>query len=242
MNRAQLIASRALWRRRWIYRQRKVDIVRSQAKSGEGDATKGVVTAEEAQQIKKWEGLRDEAKLMVARRDDQLGGSKPKMITAAGLGLGFQYVFGTKGSVFRGAGHYTAGHRSANAEALKAEMRNDHAFHKSKGWGGLSYEAMVADDGTIGFGNPIDRKSAAVASNNTGMVNICCPGTTGHRMTDAQKRSVRWLLDNWHTSKVPKAHRLPKPAKNLTWRGHKEFPGQSTACPGDMLSQYKEIW
>ncbi len=167
---------------------------------------------------------------------------KPRLITAAQLGLSFQDVFGPKGEVTRGAGHYTAGRRVPNAKELAVEMRSDHRFHKDKGWGGLSYEAMVADDGTIGFGNPMRRKSAAVASNNTGMVSICCPGTTGDRMTAAQKKSVRWLMDNWHTAAVPATHRLPKPARSFAWKGHRFYPGQSTACPGVMVEDYKEIW
>lgn len=167
---------------------------------------------------------------------------KPRIITASQLGLRFQYVFGAKGSVYRGAGHYTAGRRVAGVTQLAAEMRSDHAYHASKGWGGLSYEAMIADDGTIGLGNPMARKAAAVASNNTGMVGICCPGTTGNRMTARQRASVKWLLDNWHTTAVPKAHRLPVRADRLDWRGHREFPSQSTACPGDMLGQYHELF
>jgi hypothetical protein len=170
-----------------------------------------------------------------------LGGA-PKMLTAAGIGLTFQFVFGQKGTVFRGAGHYTAGHRVADAAALAAEMRSDHNFHKGKGWGGLSYEVMVADDGTLGFGNPVTRKSAAVASNNTGLVNICCPGTTGDRMTPQQKASVRWLMDNWHTAAVPAAHRLPLPARSIGWKGHRFYPGNLTACPGVMDQDYKEVW
>jgi hypothetical protein len=170
------------------------------------------------------------------------GGAKPKFITAAQVGLSFQNVFGSKGVVFRGAGHYTAGRRVPNATELVKEMRSDHAFHKSEGWGGLAYEAMVADDGTIGFGNPMSRKGAAVASTNTGMVNICCPGTTGDRMTPAQKASVRWLMDNWHTKAIPSVHRLPQPARQLGWKGHRFYPGQSTACPGVMIDDYKEIW
>jgi hypothetical protein len=194
-------------------------------------------------------GRRTEAQKTLGRKriahmratGDGLAG-KPKMITAAQLGLTFQFVFGQKGTVFRGAGHYTAGRRAANATELAAEMRADHRFHKDKGWGGLSYEAMVADDGTIGFGNPMTRKSAAVASTNTGMVNICCPGTTGDRMTAAQKASVRWLMKNWHTTAVPAAHRLPLPARSIGWKGHSSYPGQSTACPGVMNEDYKEIW
>ncbi len=170
------------------------------------------------------------------------GGTKPAFLTAAQIGLSFQNVFGPKGVVFRGAGHYTAGRRVPNATELAKEMRSDHNFHKGKGWGGLAYEAMVADDGTIGFGNPMSRKSAAVMANNTGMVSICCPGTTGDRMTPQQKASVRWLMDNWHTSAVPLVHRLPKPAREFGWNGHKFYPGQSTACPGVMIEDYREIW
>jgi hypothetical protein len=166
----------------------------------------------------------------------------PKFITAAQLGLAFQDVFGPKGAVTRGAGHYTAEQRVAGAHALMAEMRKDHAYHKGKGWGGLSYEAMVADDGTIGFGNPMYRKSAAVALNNTGMVNICCPGSTGDRMTPKQKASVRWLMDHWHTTAVPSPHRLPKPARSFGWNGHRFYPQQSTDCPGVMVDDYREIW
>jgi hypothetical protein len=170
------------------------------------------------------------------------GGTKPAFITAAQIGLSFQNVFGPKGAVTRGAGHYTAGRRVPNATELAKEMRSDHTFHKGKGWGGLAYEAMVADDGTIGFGNPMTRKSAAVMANNTGMVSICCPGTTGDRMTAAQKASVRWLMDNWHTAAVPLVHRLPRPAREFGWNGHKFYPGQSTDCPGVMIEDYREIW
>jgi hypothetical protein len=169
-------------------------------------------------------------------------GGKPKMVTAAQIGLSFQNLWGAKGTVFRGAGHYTAGRRVANKDELIAEMRADHKFHIGKGWGGLAYEAMVADDGTIGFGNPMTRKGTAVEETNTGMVNICCPGTTGDRMTPPQQASVRWLMDNWHTTAVPSAHRLPVKARSIGWRGHRFYPNQSTDCPGAMIKDFKEIW
>jgi hypothetical protein len=70
-------ASLALWKRRLAYRQKKVDYYRGQAKTGKGAATKGVVTADEAQLIHKWEKLRDEAKAMVARREAQLERDAP---------------------------------------------------------------------------------------------------------------------------------------------------------------------
>lgn len=172
----------------------------------------------------------------------RLAPKRPRIITARQLGLRFQYIWGGKGTVYRGAGHYTAGRRVANATELAAEVRSIHAYHAGKGWGGASYEAIIADDGTIALVNPIDRRSAAVAGQNTGMVGICCPATTGDRMTAAQKASVRWLLDNWHTRKVPAAHRLPKSARQLEWRPHNRWPSQATACPGVLASDYYELW
>jgi hypothetical protein len=241
MSRTALRASLRLWRAREAFR-----------KSRHEEAQKALDRAREqdihprqplVDRRDKWSKLLEEARGMVERRERQLRDlSAPPMITAAQLGLDFQWVFGGKGPISRGAWHYTAGHRSSNRTELAAEMRADHRYHKSQGWGGLSYEAMVADDGTIGFGNPMGRKSAAVAGTNTGMVNICCPGTTGNNLTEAQERSVRWLKHNWHTSKVPKAHRLPRPASSFGWKGHKEYAGQSTACPDKMLDDYKRAW
>lgn len=247
MTKAELKKSLDYWLHELDIARYWLNDARKDAVSGKGAATPGVVTADEAARIKKWQRRVEHCENMIARRRNQLSNAtgkvaKPKIITAEAIGLTFQNVFGTKGTIFRGAGHYTAGHRVANATQLIAEARSDHRFHKSKGWGGLSYEVMVADDGTVLLGNPIWRKSAAVALNNTGMVNICCPGTTGDNIAQKQRDSIEWLFDNWHTSAIPAAHRLPKDAGKLTWKGHKEWPQQSTACPGDMLDDYHRIW
>jgi N-acetylmuramoyl-L-alanine amidase len=185
-------------------------------------------------------GLRRIAQMRAERQQSE----RPRIITAAQIGLKFQYIWGAKGTIYRGAGHYTAGHRADGAQELVALVRQYHSQHINQGWGGLSYEALVADDGTIVLANPPGRKSAAVAMNNTGMVNVCCPGTTGHRMTAEQRESVEWLLANWHTDAVPRAHRMPRRvrAADIDWRGHRQHPGQSTACPGDMQIDYTRIF
>ena len=231
MSTAWLKTSLALWRRRLTYRRAKHRQYH----------TPGSYRPEAARVrlAVKWHKLEDEAAQMVARREHQLAQrSGPRIITAAQLGLRFQYLWGSKGYVTRGAWHYTAGPRAPGATRLIELVRTYHRMHG----GGLAYEAVIADDGTIALINPMNRKGAAVASSNTGMVNICCPGTTGDRLTEAQERSVRWLRDNWHTRSVPSAHRLPRGARALDWRGHREHPGQSTACPGAMLTDYKECW
>ncbi len=169
------------------------------------------------------------------------GTAKPKIVTAAQLGLGFQWLWGGKGGVQRGTGHYDAGPVCETEGELIARARSIHAYHSSIGWGGASYEALISGR-TIVLLNPVGRKSAAVAGMNTGTTNICVPGTTGDRMDPVTAETVRWYLENAHTRAIPAAHRLPWPAKSVTWRGHKEWPGQSTSCPGDYLPTYKELF
>jgi hypothetical protein len=191
-----------------------------------------------------WIKKEREAESMVARRRQQIlerGLWRPPIFTSAQLGLKFQNIWGTKGTPKKLAGHYSAGHRAKDMVALKREMITDHAYHASKGWGGCSYEAMVADDGTLGLGNPIWRMSAAVAGQNSNLVSVMCPGTTGDRMTEAQIRTVIWYFRNAHTTAIPKPYRSSVKLSDLLLRGHNQFPLQSTACPGVMQQDYDEI-
>lgn len=172
------------------------------------------------------------------RARDQLR-RKPRIITSAQLGLRFQYLWGQKGTPFRGADHYTADSRAQTGDALVEKVKVYHRLHG----GGVAYEALFADDGTIVLGNPADRKGAAVAGQNSGMWNISHPGTTGDLIAPAALRSMRWYLAHAHTTQIPAAYRSPVDLRRagFDWRGHREHPGQSTACPGDMLPQYKEL-
>lgn len=188
-----------------------------------------------------WIAYERKAEEMIDRRRKQLEAAgkawRPPIIRLPDAT--FEYVFGAKGGAHRSAGHYTAGRRCKDASELLHEARLDHAFHKSRGWGGLSYEWMVADDGTLLLGNPTDRKGAAVAGQNTGMVNVCMPATTGDRPTPAQQRTLRWLVANAHTSALPKRHRSPVDLRTVPMKGHKDYPGQSTACPGLFIDLYR---
>jgi hypothetical protein len=191
-----------------------------------------------------WIESEREAEKMVEKRRRQLaalGVARPPMVTSGQLGLTFQNLFGTKGAPKHLAGHYDAGDRVKDMDELKKTMRGHHAFHKSIGFGGLSYEALVADDGALGLGNPMWRKSAAVAGNNSNLVSICCPGTTGDKLTEAQMRTALWYLRHAHTTAIPKPYRSPVKLTGLTLKGHREFPGQTTACPGDQIPQWHEI-
>lgn len=195
-----------------------------------------------ARKRKDWKAWRKWSRLVRRRRATlrkRKRRAKPRIITSAQMGLSFSWVFGSKGTPTRTTGHYSAGGRARNAEEGKAALRQFHALHASKGWGGCSYDAIVADDGTLLLANPIGRKGAHVAGLNTGNVGVNCPGTTGDRMTAAQERTIRWYIANAHTSKVPKAYRSPRPLAQTDGGVHRDY--NATACPGDMVPSYRKV-
>lgn len=210
-------------RRRYSIARGVLADTRKAAKAGSG-----VVTAREAREIKKREAAVAAAFVLVQKRKTQIGAA-PRIIRMP-AGTRFTYPWGTDVAPTMVVGHYTAGPRAKDAAALRVEAERDHHAHAAKGWGGLSYDFMIADDGTILLGNPANRKSAAVASHNTGIVNVCFPGTTGDRPTPEQAASYRWLLANAHTDAIPATHRCPRYMRTLPKVGHNDL--NSTACPG----------
>ena len=164
---------------------------------------------------------------------------RPKaIVTAAQLGLQFQWVFGPLGTPWRSTGHYTAGERAKDLEEGIKVARQVHAQHVAQGWGGCSYFWMIPDDGSLLCLNPIGRKSAHVAGNNSGNVAFNCPGTTGDEPTQAQIATFRWLLANAHTRKMPRAHRSPVDLRTLPRYVHSDL--NPTGCPGSYKPMYKE--
>lgn len=225
MSLAALRASRALWARREKYRKaRHTEALKS------GDPAR----------IKKWGDRLREARAKIALRDRQIASrSGPRIITAAQLGLTFQWVFGDVGPLARTYGHYTGAVRAKTRDALIATARAVHAQHQRQGWGGCSYGPMIGDDGTLILMNPVSRKAAGVAGRNTGSHHINVPGTTGDTMTDAAEATLRWYIRNAHTRRIPKAYRSPVDLRKLDGRVHKD--DNATACPGAYTSSYRKI-
>lgn len=225
MSLAALRASRALWARREKYRKAR--------------HTEALKSGDQAR-IAKWSKLLSEARQMIARRDAQIAArSGPRIITAAQLGLTFQWVFGSVGTLTRTYGHYTGGPRAKTRADLIATARAVHAQHARQGWGGCSYGPMIADDGTLILMSPIGRKAAGVAGHNTGSVHINVPGTTGDQMTKAGEETLRWYVLNAHTRRVPKAYRAPVALRKIDGRVHRD--DNATACPGDYTPSYRKI-
>ena len=169
---------------------------------------------------------------------------RPKIITAHSMGLAFQNLFGQLGPERHVTGHYSAGARARNAQEGIARAKSFHAFHKNpepngRGWGGLAYHYIIADDGTLICGRPTILKGAHTGAANSSNIGVNCPGTTGDKPTTAQKMTYQWLLANAHTSAMPKPHRTDVDLRQAELHGHNQWPGHgSNGCPGLFLAMY----
>jgi hypothetical protein len=63
---------------------------------------------------------------------------QPRIITARTLGLAFQNLFGQLGPEDNVTGHHSAGARARNWREGVARVKQFHADHKAKGWGGIA--------------------------------------------------------------------------------------------------------
>src|SRR5215218_9625072 len=150
--------------------------------------------------------------------------ARPRIITARSIGLAFQNLFGDLGPEVDVTGHYSAGGRARTWQEAVARARSFHADHKAKGWGGIAYHFVIADDRALICARPTLLKGAHTAVHNTQNLGINCPGTTGDRPTSKQQQTYRWLLANAHTAALPQAHRTDRDLRQARLHGHKEWP------------------
>lgn len=159
-------------------------------------------------------------------------GFKPKIVGWSTTRITPANVFGALGSETKATTHYAASPRARNlSEGIKLTRQFD-AFHRSKGWGGISYHYLIPDTGELILGRSTFHKGAHVAGTNSGNIGINFFCTTGHKPTEAQARTYMWLLANAHTDALPSRHRTDRDLRKADIRGHNAWPGQSTSCPG----------
>ncbi len=148
---------------------------------------------------------------------------KPKVVD---LGLRPNGSLSTQPYLKGTVGHYSAGpiDDDGDDEAFDLWRRYD-AYHKSLGWSMIGYNWGVTRDGTIAILRGHGKVGAHTLGQNTGWEGVSVHGTTGDTWTKPQLRAFRYGLKKFGL--------IDKPVY-----GHREMPGQSTACPGDFLDGY----
>lgn len=94
-------------------------------------------------------------------------------------------------------------------------------WNKSKGWGTGGYHEIILRDGTVELCYDPEEITNGVGGQNSYIYNICLVGNG--TFTDAQEKTFYERARYWTA-------RLGLSAKDV--KGHNEFPGQSTNCPG----------
>ena len=117
-----------------------------------------------------------------------------------------------------------------------ARVRAIQAYHQdSRGWCDIGYHFLIGVDGTIYEGRPLDMLGAHVSNNNAGNIGISligCFHSSGcgsmgpivppEAMIEAAGRLMGTLS---------RRHNIALNTDKV--RGHRDFPGASTDCPGD---------
>lgn len=124
--------------------------------------------------------------------------------------------------------HHTAIPADSGDDPTRA-IRQVQSYHlNERGWCDIGYHFLIAEDGEIFEGSAKPHRLAAhVGGDNEGNVGIALIGDfTAGSPTDAQLEAATRLL-NW----LHRAYDIP--LRRAAVRGHHEWPGQYTSCPGD---------
>lgn len=132
--------------------------------------------------------------------------------------------------------HHTMTAETSNG-TFEGRLRQIQAFHiDTRGWCDIGYHFLVTTDGRVWEGRPASVLGANVANNNSGTAGVSfvgCfqPGACGTantepppRMLEGAGKLLQILVRRWQIA-----------VTTDSLKGHRDFPGASTACPGDSL-------
>ena len=131
--------------------------------------------------------------------------------------------------------NYLAIHHTAAPDSQTPDQIAN--FHiQSNGWGGIGYHFLIDREGIVYYVGDISTARANVANLNEQVLGICLIGNfTNVEPTSPQIDSAKKLCD-FFINNYPD---LPNVNSWDSVMGHKELPGQSTACPGNTWSLWK---
>jgi len=148
---------------------------------------------------------------------------------------------------YRMAIHHTAGPQTAGG-TVQGRLQATQAYAMDSGtWCDIPYQMLVGYDGSLWEGRGLELFSGATGGgNNDGNLAVCfigcyhepdseCVGGVGHDVTDEMMARGQLLVQT-----LVRLHDIPTSPDDI--RGHRDWPGNSTACPGSVLySRLQEL-
>ena len=135
-------------------------------------------------------------------------------------------------SPYRATFHHTVSHNGLFGSAARSEVRGIQAYHMDvRGYCDIAYQLLVDAKGVAWRGRYSRWLGAHTLSNNTGNIGVAYIGTfTTVKPGTAQFTGMAKTMA-WQTS------RFGIRVDGIHIRGHRQWPGQSTECPGRSLEQ-----
>jgi MYXO-CTERM domain-containing protein len=145
----------------------------------------------------------------------------------------------TEDDWYRMAIHHTAGVQEQNGSVKELIQWLQVYFQETRGYCDIAYQFLVAWDGTVWEGRPYDYYSGATGGgNNNGNSAIsfvgCYDGTAcddlagPHWPSDETLNSAHNLIYT-----LSQIEDIPTDSDHI--KGHQDWPGNATACPGDRI-------
>ena len=141
---------------------------------------------------------------------------------------------------YRMAIHHTAGPQTAGG-TVEGRLQSTQAYSMDSGtWCDIPYQMLVGFDGSLWEGRGLVLQSGATGGgNNSGNLAVCfigcyhkpdsaCVGGVGHDVTNAMMQRGQLMIQT-----LVRLYDISTSADNI--RGHRDWPGNSTACPGSLL-------
>ena len=122
--------------------------------------------------------------------------------------------------------HHTAGRAPRTELAELEEMRSIQRAHQARGWSDIGYNYVIMPSGRVYEGRGYGIRGAHTLNQNTNTIGVAFAGNYElAKPTRAQVASYNSLVKKLrqHGAKISRV------------RGHKQMPGQATACPGVFL-------
>lgn len=143
----------------------------------------------------------------------------------------------TESEWYRMAIHHTAGYTTYSGSVAEA-VRLTQAYAQDSGeYCDLPYQFMVGYDGSFYEGRELRFYSGATGNNNDGNIAVCfvgcfhpdsCPNGTGDAVTEE-------MIDGGQLLVQTLVAEFGIPSDEDSIRGHRDWPDNATACPGDWL-------
>jgi hypothetical protein len=152
----------------------------------------------------------------------------------------------TEDDWYRMAIHHTATVQEKNGSVKEQIQWLQVYFQETRGYCDIAYQFLVAWDGTVWEGRPYDYYSAATGGgNNNGNAAISfvgcydsteCDDLAGpHQPTSETLNSAHDLIYT-----LSQIEDIPTDSDHI--KGHQDWPGNATACPGDRISARIPDW